>query len=211
MAVECPACGATAHDGDAFCGKCGSPLLDSMGARADGPRVEEPASATGGSSCLVCGAMLAAHEHSCRVCHTPRGYRVDPDGPLPVRYVGEAGSVRATGYGASVSDVPAEIRGRWNWGGCTMGCLWCLAMNLPLWALIAFLSSSCGLLALPVAIYLGVKGNELAWRHRRFDSVEHFQRVQRIWAVVGIALTLLVTVIYIGVAILGVLSGGTDW
>lgn len=34
--------------------------------------------------------------------------------------------------------------------------------------------------------YLGVKGNELAWEHRKFESVEQFKEVQRKWMYWGI-------------------------
>ncbi len=34
-----------------------------------------------------------------------------------------------------------------------------------------------------MAIYLGVKGRELAWRNKRWDSLEHFNRVQRRWSI----------------------------
>jgi hypothetical protein len=36
-----------------------------------------------------------------------------------------------------------------------------------------------------VAIALGLKGSEWAWRHKKWDSVEHFKKVQRRWAIAG--------------------------
>jgi len=85
-----------------------------------------------------------------------------------------------------------------------MGCLWALAMNLPLWALAAFLGSLCTPVGLVVGILLGAKGNELAWKHRRFDSIEHFRKVQQVWAVVGISLTVFVVLVYAALAALSV-------
>lgn len=38
---------------------------------------------------------------------------------------------------------------------------------------------------------LGAKGNEWAWRNRRWDSIEHFQATQRKWAKWGLMLVLL--------------------
>jgi hypothetical protein len=35
--------------------------------------------------------------------------------------------------------------------------------------------------------YMGLKGNELAWRARRWNSVEHFKRVQQMWMVGALA------------------------
>ena len=37
---------------------------------------------------------------------------------------------------------------------------------------------------------LGAKGNEWAWRNRRWDSIEHFQATQRKWAKWGVVLVL---------------------
>ena len=33
---------------------------------------------------------------------------------------------------------------------------------------------------------LGAKGNEWAWRNKKWDSVEHYQTVQRKWAIAGL-------------------------
>ena len=43
----------------------------------------------------------------------------------------------------------------------------------------------------PMAFVLGFKGNEWAWQNRRWDSPEHFRKVQgrwTIWAVVLLAI-----------------------
>jgi len=39
-----------------------------------------------------------------------------------------------------------------------------------------------------ISIYLGIKGRELAWQNKRWDSVEHFNSVQRRWSVWGLIL-----------------------
>ena len=33
-----------------------------------------------------------------------------------------------------------------------------------------------------MVIALGLKGNEWAWKHRKWESIEHFKKVQREWA-----------------------------
>ena len=43
---------------------------------------------------------------------------------------------------------------------------------------------------------LGAKGSAWAWRNGRWDSVEHFKRVQRRWAIAGVA-------VWIGALVLG--------
>ena len=47
-----------------------------------------------------------------------------------------------------------------------------------------------------VAIILGVKGNEWAWRNKDWDNIEHFKKVQRNWTAAGL-------IIY-GISILGI-------
>ena len=72
--------------------------------------------------------------------------------------------------------VPDEIKG-WSWGAFLWSWIWAIGNKsyIGLLGLIPYV----GFL---VRIYLGVKGRELAWRNKRWDSVEHFQRVQRKWA-----------------------------
>jgi hypothetical protein len=50
-----------------------------------------------------------------------------------------------------------------------------------------------------VAVYLGVKGRELAWRNKRWESLEHFNQVQRRWSVWG-------AIIVIGAFTLGIVA-----
>lgn len=121
---------------------------------------------------------------------------MDPTAAMPVRYVSPTGTLAGGTGDSTLEDLPAEVRGGWNWGGCTLGCLWAFAMNLPFWGILALLSSLCGPLALAVSVVLGLKGNEWAWKNRRWQSVEHFRKVQRIWATVGISLTIVALGLY---------------
>lgn len=75
--------------------------------------------------------------------------------------------------------IPNEVR-RWNWGAFFLTWIWGIGNNV----LIAFLCF-VPFLNLIWPIVLGVKGGEWAWQNKRWDNVEHFQRVQRIWAWVG--------------------------
>lgn len=76
-------------------------------------------------------------------------------------------------------DVPPEAR-RWNWGAFFLTWIWGIGNNV----LIAFLVW-VPLLNLVMPIILGIKGGEWAWQKKRWDSVEHFQSVQRTWAWIG--------------------------
>ena len=40
-----------------------------------------------------------------------------------------------------------------------------------------------------VSLVLGMKGNEWAWHDKKWESVEHFRRTQRSWAMWGLIIT----------------------
>ncbi|MBE9124623.1 MULTISPECIES: serine/threonine-protein kinase [unclassified Coleofasciculus] len=84
--------------------------------------------------------------------------------------------------------VPDEIKG-WNWGAFWLPGFWCLTnqvwVGLISWA-------DLSLITLPVTfgttwpivgVVLGVKGNEWAWKSRRWRSIKDFKRHQRFWAI----------------------------
>jgi len=87
------------------------------------------------------------------------------------------------------SHLPEELRGL-NWGGLLMNFIWGLAMRVPYtWlCLVPFLG-----FVFPVVMW--VRGNEWAWKFRRWDSVEHFRRVQEKWAVVGLVLVVVLGIL----------------
>lgn len=92
--------------------------------------------------------------------------------------------------------VPAEID-RWNWGAFLLNWIWGVGNNtyialLTLVPVVGFI----------MPFVLGAKGSRWAWRNGRWDSVEHFKRVQRAWAIWGV-------VIWVGViALFGGVFGG---
>ena len=82
---------------------------------------------------------------------------------------------------ARLSNVPAEIPpelDRWNWGAFLLNWIWGLGND----TFIALLTLVPGL-GFIMMIVLGLRGNRWAWRNGRWDSVEHFRRVQRRWAI----------------------------
>jgi len=81
--------------------------------------------------------------------------------------------------------IPPEIRG-WNWGAFLLNWIWGIGNNTFI-ALLTFIP----VFGLIMPFVLGAKGNVWAWRNGRWDSVEHFRRVQRRWAISG-------AIIYIG-------------
>jgi len=117
-----------------------------------------------------------------------------------------------SGMGSSAA-VPAGL-GDWNWGGFLLTFIWGIGNNV--WLSLLFLVPVLGWTVMPFV--LAFKGNEWAWQNKRWESVEHFQRVQHSWAVWGWALTILITVLIVAVAaiIVGLLvyaiqQQGTRW
>jgi Cytochrome oxidase complex assembly protein 1 len=93
--------------------------------------------------------------------------------------------------------IPAEID-RWNWGAFLLNWIWGVGNNTFI-ALLMFVP----FVGLVMPFVLGAKGSRWAWRNGRWDSVEHFKRVQRLWAIWGV-------VVWLGAIVLfGGIFGGT--
>ena len=76
--------------------------------------------------------------------------------------------------------IPPEID-RWNWGAFFLSWIWGIGNGTPI-ALLALVP----LVGFVMLFVLGARGSRWAWRNKRWDSVEHFKRVQRKWAISGL-------------------------
>jgi Cytochrome oxidase complex assembly protein 1 len=85
--------------------------------------------------------------------------------------------------------VPPEIR-RWNWGAFLLNWIWGI-VNETYIALLMFVP----LVNVVMIFVLGAKGSEWAWRNTRWRDVEHFKRVQRLWAIWGLVAWVAIIVI----------------
>ena len=90
--------------------------------------------------------------------------------------------------------VPDEIKG-WNWGAFLLSGFWPLSNRVGIGLLAWF--PNFGFL---MAIALGAKGNEWAWKSRKWRSIEHFKAHQRGWAIAGIMMGIPMTLILWGIA-----------
>jgi hypothetical protein len=90
-------------------------------------------------------------------------------------------------------ELPPGVAG-WSWGAFLLNWIW--AIGNRTWIGLLALVPYVGFL---FAIWLGIKGREMAWKNREWESVEHFNRVQRRWSAWGIGLTL-------GVFLLGIVA-----
>jgi hypothetical protein len=122
--------------------------------------------------CTACGTKTADDSLACPQCGKPND---------------NAGS--GLGYG----DVPDGVKG-WSWGAFLLNWVW--AVGNRTWIGLLALVPYVGVL---VAIWLGIKGREMAWKNGHWQSVEHFNRVQRAWSRWAVGLTL-------GMLLLGVVA-----
>jgi len=126
----------------------------------------------------------------------PRCGLINPDGAIrcDCGYDFKTGEVKnsflrssgiSMGHGRHESEVPVEII-KWNWGAFLLTWIWGLAnkVYISLLALIPFVG-------IVMAFVLGFKGNEWAWKNKWWDSIEHFNRVQRQWTIAGILVYIL--------------------
>jgi len=124
----------------------------------------------------------------------PGPYQVPPPGYQPPPYPGYAptpgyaimppdGNTSGMGEGMP---VPPETQG-WTFAGCLPLGLFGLMNGVMLWGGLAL--AGC-LIVWPLyivyTIYIGIKGRELAWRYRRFDSVLQYEETMRVWNTWGI-------------------------
>ena len=134
---------------------------------------------------------------------TPSAKTVDPIA-APVTTAPAAPQGNTSGQGSSVA-VPEEIKG-WSWGGFLLSWIW--AIGNQVWIGLLALVPYVGFV---MTIVLGIKGREWAWQAKRWDSVEHFKRVQRNWSVAGIiimvAAVILPIIIVITIVALNPASG----
>jgi len=78
--------------------------------------------------------------------------------------------------------VPPEVKG-FNFGAFSLTWIWAIG-NQTWLGLIALVPGA----HLVMMVILGIFGSEWAWKARKWDSIEHFKRVQRIWKWAGIGI-----------------------
>ncbi len=87
------------------------------------------------------------------------------------------------------SIIPPEIKG-WNWGAFGVTLIWGIYYGawMVLWGFLLGLIPLVGILW---KVYVGMKGNEWAWRKNKWQSVEQFMAVQNKWKPWGIVFFIL--------------------
>jgi len=83
------------------------------------------------------------------------------------------------------SSIPEGVKG-WSWGAFLSNWIW--AIGNRTWIGLLCLIPAVGFI---MSFVLGFKGREWAWKNTHWDSLEHFNRVQRSWSKWSIIISLL--------------------
>lgn len=135
--------------------------------------------------CSHCGAQMAPDAAFCSVCGKAAGSMSSPvsldkpSAPIP----------------PSPDTIPDGVKG-WSWGAFLLNWIW--AIGNRSWIGLLSLVPYIGWI---MVFWLGFKGREMAWKNKQWDSLEHFNRVQRKWSQWGIGITLAAIVLAILAAI----------
>jgi hypothetical protein len=117
--------------------------------------------------CPKCGKEVSEDTKFCPQCGQNLKVGVTPE--------------NTSGQGESAT-VPEEVKG-WSWAAFVLTWIWGV-FNGVLISLLCLIPVFC----IVWAFVLGAKGNEWAWRNKKWDSIEHFKSAQSPWNIAGIVL-----------------------
>lgn len=83
---------------------------------------------------------------------------------------------------SKTEDIPEGIKG-WSWGAFLLNWIW--AIGNKTWIGLLAIIPWVGFI---MAIVLGFKGREWAWKNKEWESIEHFNNVQKKWSYWGVVL-----------------------
>ena len=129
--------------------------------------------------------------------------------PQPNQFGQGDNMTNTSGRGAEFP-APPEVAGQFNWGAFLLSWIWGI-FNKTYIALVAlvigFIPFVGGLASLAFCIYLGIKGNELAWQNKQFPSVQAFHEYQKKWAIGGLIFFVAIVLLSIIGGILAIVAG----
>ena len=210
--IYCMHCGTAASVDDYACDRCGERVYvpDSSRVPPLGFTSCQKCSSVNEAHASFCALCAAEIDQTTRIspdgASAPRNEREPPFKPDDQRsgdsrlgrYRIGTGSFRPSQWGLPRRDrsvrseedqIPQEIQ-RWNWSAFILGPIWGLVHGIW-WSILGFLPflplsptfRSIGFVVLiGVMITLGLKGNEMAWRARNWESAEKFLAAQQRWA-----------------------------
>lgn len=141
--------------------------------------------------CYGCGRQIKATAASCPNCGAPKLAAASASTTRPPPAASGAGTTAT-----ATASLPTGVKG-WSWGAFFLNWIWALGNGTWI-GLLALVPP----LLIPIAIILGFKGREWAWKKKSWQSVEHFNSVQRLWSIWGFVFATLSLVGGIGYKVL---------
>jgi len=92
-----------------------------------------------------------------------------------------------------MSTTERHILDKWNWGAFLMGWIWGLGNHVYI-SLLSFVP----VLNIIMPFVLGIKGNEWAWKKKKWKDIEHFKRIQKRWTIAGVIILLIKILAVVG-------------
>lgn len=139
--------------------------------------------------CTSCGVQALADSAFCTGCGKPVNSTSSAQAYPSGSSIGATAGPIST-YGAA---IPEGVKG-WSWGAFLLNWIW--AIGNRTWIGLLALIPYVGFL---VAIWLGFKGREMAWKNQQWRDLEHFNQVQKKWSKWAVGITL-------GVFLLGIVA-----
>jgi hypothetical protein len=172
---------------------------------------------SGHLACPTCGFMMGPFDITCPRCEhlhrpvppqrapqprttTPASAPVQVPAPEPSRYPPIQPQLFSPQPQSLTAALPIELR-KWNWGAFTLTLFWTAAMKQWGWFALCFIPYAN--IILP--FYLAIKGNELSWKSRSWESLEQFKATQHVWRRWGIG----IFIAYIVLLVLGMIGNTT--
>jgi hypothetical protein len=231
--MQCPKCGSANPDEAFFCGSCGQQLRSSIGQEPGPvelgtlpeaaltevltvPVAAEPAPAIPQDSW-----QIPASAEPAAAVPPPAQYGAVPPPPPPpaASSYPPAYQAPASAYGIAAPfegntsgmgttyPAPPFTQG-WSFAGFVPFGAFAFTNGSSLWGALWWVLGFFGF-SIVYSIYVGIKGREMAWQGRRFDSIEQFEGTMKAWntwglvcLIVGASLILLYIIFF--VVIMGV-------
>lgn len=132
------------------------------------------------TSCPKCGYAMSETDLDCPRCQRMQQQQRQQPPAAPVAYGPPpplAAAPAEQNTSGTYGPVPSAVSNLgWCWGGFGLDGIWGIGNKVWI-SLLALIP----VVALGIKIWLGVKGHEMAWRARRFDSFEQYRATMRTW------------------------------
>ncbi len=203
--MYCEKCGFNNSESVRFCIECGGPLKKeyssefSVETQITGQETPVTADIIGNADSYAMDADYRGME-GYQKSYTSDSYAMDADYRGMVSQKPAYTSSPYSGFLPSGNDpkMLPMARGGWNWGAFTFSWIWLLAHNMVTWGILLLFLNFISGLGIVASIYLGIKGNELAWTYRPFRNFQHFEETERVWNYWGIIFFILPLIMIAG-------------